>query len=85
MEGKITTQNDLYKRLKPALRTKKHELILNGIKFVKEIDIWNYNKEHNWCNAKGLNIAGMVDDILNTHDKDYEKYVLDKINKENRE
>ena len=85
MESKITTQNDLYKKLKPALRTKKHELILNGIKFVKEIDIWNFNKEYNWSNAKGLTIAGMVDNILNTSDKDYEKYVLDKINKENRE
>jgi hypothetical protein len=85
MENRITTQNDLYKKLKPALRTKKHELILNGIRFVKEIDIWNYNKENNWVNAKGLTIAGMVDNILNTSDKDYEKYVLDKINKENRE
>ena len=85
MDSKITTQNELYKKLKPALRTKKHELILNGIKFIKEIDIWNYNKEYNWSNAKGLTIAGMVDNILNTHDKDYEKYVLDKINKENRE
>lgn len=85
MESKITTQNDLYKKLKPALRTKKHELILNGIKFVKEIDIWNFNKERNWSNAKGLTIAGMVDNILNTSDSDYEKFVLDKINKENRE
>ena len=85
MENRITTQNDLYKKLKPVLRTKKHELILNGIRFVKEIDIWNYNKENNWVNAKGLTIAGMVDNILNTSDKDYEKYVLDKINKENRE
>ena len=39
MENRITTQNDLYKKLKPALRTKKHELILNGIRFVKEIII----------------------------------------------
>ena len=85
MENRITTQNDLYKKLKPALRTKKHELILNGIRFVKEIDIWNYNKVFNWKNARGLTLAGMVDDILNTSDKEYEDYVLDKINKEDRE
>ena len=85
MDSKISTQNELYLKLKPALRTKKHELFLNGIKYVKEIDIWNYNKEVNWRNARGLTLAGMVDNILNTSDKEYEKFVLDKINKEDRE
>ena len=85
MDSKISTQNELYLKLKPALRTKKHELFLKGIKYVKEIDIWNYNKEVNWRNARGLTLAGMVDNILNTSDKEYEKFVLDKINKEDRE
>lgn len=85
MENKITNQTELYKKLGPALRTKRHELILNGIKFVKEIDIWNYNKEHNWMFAKGLTIASMVNDILNTNDRLYEEYVLKKINKESSE
>lgn len=82
MENKFSNQNELYQKLKPALRTKKHELFLNGIKFVKEIDIWNYNKEKNWKTAKGLTIAGMVNDILNTSDTEYENFVLVKINSE---
>ena len=85
MDSKFTSQNELFLKLKPALRTKKHELILNGIKIVKESDIWNYNKEYNWKKAKGLTIASMVDNILNTSDSEYEKFVIDKINRENRE
>lgn len=80
MEKTINSQTELYKKVLPALRTKRHELMLNGIKIVKEIDIWNYNKEYNWKNAKNLTLASMVDDILNTSDKSYEDYVIEKIN-----
>lgn len=80
MEKTINSQTELYKKVLPALRTKRHELMLNGIKIVKEIDIWNYNKEYNWKNAKNLTLASMVDDILNTSDKSYENYVIEKIN-----
>lgn len=80
MEKTINSQTELYKKVLPALRTKRHELMLNGIKIVKEIDIWNYNKEYNWKNAKNLTLASMVDDILNTNDKSYENYVIERIN-----
>ena len=43
MEKKINTQRDLYNKVLPALKTKRHELISAGIKIVKEEDIWNYN------------------------------------------
>lgn len=79
MENKFNSQIELFNKLKPAIRTKKHELIRNGIKFVKETDIWEYNKEYNWRQATGLTLAGMVNDILNTSDKLYEEYVLKKI------
>ena len=82
MENKLNTQMDLYNKVKPALRTKKHEIIRNGIKIVKESDIWNYNKEYNWKNAKGLTLASMVNDILNTDDSVYENYVVERINKQ---
>ena len=80
MEKTINSQTELYKKVLPALRTKRHELLLNGLKIVKEIDIWNYNKEYNWKNAKNLTLASMVDNILNTSDKSYEDYVIDKLN-----
>lgn len=80
MENRFNSQTELFNKVKPALRTKKHELIRNGIRIVKEIDIWNYNKEYNWRKAKGLTLASMVDDILNTNDKAYEDYVISMIN-----
>lgn len=85
MENRFNSQTELFNKVKPALRTKKHELIRNGIRIVKEIDIWNYNKEYNWRKAKGLTLASMVDNILNTSDKAYEDYVVNKINDRNSE
>lgn len=79
MENRFNSQTELFNKLLPAMRTKKHELIRRGIKFVKEIDIWEYNKEFNWRNATGLTLASMVNDILNTSDKLYEEYTLKKI------
>lgn len=80
MENKINTQVELFNKIKPALRTKKHELIASGIKIVTEKDIWDYNKEMKWKNGKGLTIATMVDDVLNTDNKAYYDYVLNKLN-----
>lgn len=76
METKINSQTELYKRLMPALRTKKHELMASGIKIITEKDIWDYNKENKWRNGKGLTIATMVDDVLNTDNNVYYEYVL---------
>lgn len=85
MENKFNTQNELFNKVKPALRTKKNELIRNGIKFVSEIDIWEYNKYHNWRKAKGLTLASIVNDILNTNDREYEEYVLKKLKDSERD
>lgn len=79
MENNFNTQNELFNKVKPALRTKKNELARNGIKFVSEIDIWEYNKNYNWRNAKGLTLASIVNDILNTDDKLYQEFALKRI------
>ena len=78
MENKFNSQNELFIKVKPALRTKKNELVRNGIKIVNEIDIWEYNKIYNWRKAKGLTLASLVNDILNTEDKLYEEFVIKK-------
>lgn len=78
MNGKISSVTELYNRLLPALRTKKHELNRDGIRIVKEKDIWDYNRLYNWKNATGLTIFSMVDSILNTDGKDYEDFVINK-------
>lgn len=76
MENKFTTQNDLYIKVLPALKTKKNEMIREGIKMVREIDLWEYNKEFTWRKAKGLTLASIVNDILNTDSKLYEEYIV---------
>lgn len=45
MNTKINTQKDLYNKVLPALKTKRHELVSAGIRIVKEEDIWEYNKQ----------------------------------------
>ena len=70
---------DLYKRLLPALNSKRREierLKINNIKnedkvegifqrFIKKEDIWNYLIKYKWETVTGLKLSDMVDDILN--------------------
>lgn len=76
MENRFTTQNELYRKVLPALKTKKNEMYREGIRCVKEIDLWEYHKEFTWRKAKGLTLASIVNDILNTDSKLYEDYIV---------
>ena len=75
----IKTQKELYNKVKPALRCKKNLLVNEGIVIVNEDDIWDYNKNYKWKNIKGLTLAEVVDDILNTPGFEYQAYVLNKL------
>lgn len=79
MESKFTTQNELYMKVLPALKTKKNEMTREGIKLVREIDLWEYHKEFTWKRAKGLTLASIVNDILNTDSRVYEDYIVKRI------
>ncbi len=81
MENKFNSQRDLFNKLKPALKTKVHELERSGIRYIREIDIWDFNKENSWRNATGLTIASMVNDILNTDEKLYIEFTLKRLRK----
>ena len=50
MDITFDTLEDLYKRVKPALKTKKEEMKRLGYIYIKEEDIWNYLKEIKWIN-----------------------------------
>ena len=76
---------ELYKRVRPALTSKVREFIREKIEFVKEEDIWNYLIETKWKNGKGLELYNLVDDILNTNNKEIEKYVVNKMRDFKRE
>lgn len=63
-EIKFKSITDLYKRLYPALVTKKDELNLQKLN-VSELELWNYLKDTKWVNSTDLALADMVSDIFN--------------------
>ena len=63
-EIKFKSITDLYKRLYPALVTKKEELNLQKLN-VSELELWNYLKDTKWINSTDLVLADMVSDIFN--------------------
>ena len=79
----FNSEDELYERIKPALRSKKKILLKKGLKKVTEDDIWNFMREHVWVNASGLELRDMVDEILHSEDAliieyYHNKYLKDK-------
>lgn len=75
---------ELYKRVKPALSTKKEEMKRCGYTYIKEEDIWNYLKEVKWKSSRDLSLYDMTNDILNTDDEIIDSYLRKKLNLKNR-
>ena len=63
MEPCFSNQDELYKRLLPALCIKKKEF-KKTIPNIENEDIWNSLKNSKWNQTKGLSLSVMVDDIL---------------------
>ena len=84
MDIKFETLEELYKRIKPALITKKNEMHRDGYIYIKEEDIWNYLKEIKWKDAKVLSLYDMTSDILNTDNIIIDNYLKEKLNLRNR-
>lgn len=84
MDETIGTLTDLYKRIKPALTTKKEEMHRDGYIYIKEEDIWNYLKEVKWKKASDLDLFNMTSDILNTDNIVIDNYLKEKLNLRNR-
>jgi len=84
MDMEFTSLEQLYKRLKPALTAKANEMHMQGYKYVKEDDVWNYLKEIKWSNSKNLLLFEMVRDILNVDSIIIDDYVRQKLNSKNR-
>lgn len=56
--------NDLYNRLKPALRSKVKELKIRHNLIIKEEDIFKYLADNKWSKSEDLTLYDMVEDIL---------------------
>ena len=76
---KFNTLEELYNKLLPALETRVSELKLNGISYIKKDDIWNYLRKSKWSMSTDLTLSACVDDILNTSEEEFKKYVKNKM------
>lgn len=85
MDMDFSSLEELYNRLKPALRTKKRELKENGYGYLKIEDIWNYLKEKKWSRSSNLSLNDMVSDILNADNEFIDDFFKEKLNEKNRE
>lgn len=83
MDIEFNSLEELYLRIKPALKTKTEEMHRNGINYIKENDVWNYLKEIKWKEAKNLNLYQIVSDVLEIDDVLIDNYVKDKIKANN--
>lgn len=84
MEIEFNSLEELYNRLKPALKTKKGEMHRSGYNYIEIEDIWNYLKEVKWKKAKDLSLYEMVSDVLNSDDLLIDDYLKNKLNLKNR-
>lgn len=79
MDVVFNSVEDLYKRVKPALRSKVREFKRKNILYIKEEDIWNFLVENKWKKTKGLELNEIVDDILNMENEKIILYVQSKM------
>lgn len=84
MEMEFNSLLQLYKRLKPALTAKANEMRMQGYKYIKEDDVWNYLKEVKWSKSKNLLLFEMVRDVLNVDSLVIDDYVRGKLNSKER-
>lgn len=79
------SQKELYLALVPALNVKMRIVRNSEYNYIKKEDIWNYLRTNKWCKDINLCISEMVNDIINVEERLIDKYLKDKLNKEEKE
>ena len=83
-EIEFTTKEELYKRIRPALRAKKQELARLGYSYITEEDIWNYLVAIRWKSAKDLMLSDIVSDIIHIGNRQIDEFLRGKPEKTRR-
>lgn len=73
MDYEFKTLEELYNRIKPALKAKCSEFKKLGFDNIKENDIWDYLKTSKWISSHNLDLSRMVSDIFNLSIDDINK------------
>ena len=77
MDIEFNSAEELFDRLKPALRSKVFELQKEGYRYLEIEDVWNYLKEVKWKGSVNLSLNEMVSDILLTENILIDNYFKD--------
>lgn len=82
MDYEFSSLEELYKRVRPALKSKVDELQKYGNLSISEYDLWKCLIINKWRCGTGLMLSDIVDDILNTSFDEINSYYMKMINDE---
>ena len=84
MDLEFNNAEELFERLKPALKSKVFEFKKEGYDYLEIEDIWNYLKEIKWKKEKNLALNEMVSDIFSCDSVLIDDYFKNKLRGKNR-
>lgn len=84
MDG-FSSQEELYERVKPALKSRVKDLKRIGINYVQDVDVWNYLKNNVWNKKNNLTLGEIVNDIMTAGNSELESYVHEIMSSQKRE
>ncbi len=83
-EFSFSSREELYRRIKPALRAKIAELHRLGYTYIQEVDIWNYLSRSKWITAHNLKLSDIVNDVLHVECEQIDIFLKGEIAKDKR-
>ncbi len=84
MDYEFSSKEELFQRVKPALKAKINEFHRLGYKHVQDMDVWNYLIENVWCKSRDLMLSDIVNDILHVKISKIDDYIKEKMSSTNR-
>jgi len=84
MDYEFSSQEELFKRVKPALNAKKSEMNQLGYNYIEVLDIWNYLVESRWKKSRDLMLSDIVHDILNVECIKIDEYLKKQMTQKKR-
>lgn len=75
MEVEFHSQEELFRRVTPALHARCEQLAREGYSDVNSLDLWNYLIQTKWSFADNLMLSDIVHDIMHVEYEDLLNYL----------
>lgn len=75
VDEKFSSITELYRRVLPALRSKKKELAIHKLPFITEMDIWDCLRKNKWNKESNLTLFDIVNDIFTIKESELIEYL----------